>query len=134
MKSIFSLVTIILVSLFSTATYAAFPSQAQQPVESAQPAQVVAQDYAYSNTIKSTPAPAPHNMSGSDVSLVLAILALVFGILSVVVWGGVAAILFGAAAIVLGLMGLEHSWRGMSLAGFILGIIGATIGLVSLFD
>jgi hypothetical protein len=134
MKSIFRLIAIVIVSLFTTTTYAAFPAQTQQPVEAIAPVQPVAQDYTLSNSIKSTPASAPHNMSGSDVDLVLAILALVFGILSVVVWGGVAAILFGAAAIVLGLMGLERSWRGMSLAGFILGIIGATIGLVSLFD
>ena len=131
MKTIFSLIAIIVVSLFTTTTYAAFPAHAQ-PVEAQPVMQPVAQDYAISKA--TAPAPAPHTMSGSDVTLVLAILALVFGIISIAAWGGIAAILFGAAAIVLGLMGLDNSWRGMSLAGLILGIVGATVGLIRLVD
>jgi hypothetical protein len=136
MKLLTSFIAITILSLFANRSYAAFPANSSTAEEimtvTAPPAHVAA-DYSY-HAAKSAPAPAaPHNMSGDDVSLVLAILALVFGIISLAVWGGVAAILFGAAAIVLGLMGLERAWRGMSLAGFILGIVGAAIGLVSLF-
>src|SRR5690606_17305206 len=103
MNRIVSLMLIIAVSVLSVNTYAAFPAQNANP---ASQQQVAANRAELRKAIKMSPAPAPHNLSNTEVGLVIGILALVFGTISLVA-SPVAAMIFAAAAIVIGLMGME---------------------------
>jgi hypothetical protein len=130
MKNLFGLIAIIAVLLSGAVkSYAAFPAQTQCAVAmQALPAE--GQQIASADMMKTytPPVPAPRTTAGDEMGLIFGILALVFGILSVLV-SPIGAIIFGAAAIILGIMGMHRPYRGLSIAGLVLGIVGAVVGL-----